>query len=275
MHDPQFNAELISEKTWLIEGFDVGANMYLLAGDERAILIDNGYGEHDPRSFAETLCQMPVAWSALTHGHFDHAGGSQFFELVFMSKEAEAQAKEPYPSLAGQAYDFGYPIRYVADGDVIDLGGRRLEVLEIPSHSIGDVAYLDRKSRMLFAGDAAGSHINLMWPQETPQPTVEQFLGNMRKLQTRREDFDWICVGHGPRPEKADCIENLIENAQRVLSGIAGQAPRPKTGPDGKPMQAPPGKGPRPGDSRVYGEPYRLESEWKQTSLGYDSRYIR
>lgn len=275
MKKPDFIATELAPDTWCIEGFDVGCNMYLLAGRDYCILIDNGYGEYDPRAFSEQVCGRPVAWTAITHGHFDHAGGCQFFDRVFMSREAEPEAKQPYPSLAGGQYRFDYPIQYIHDGDVIDLGGRTLEVLAIPSHSVGDVAFLDRQSRILFAGDAAGSHVNLMWPQEEPQPTVEQFRDNMAKLALCLPEFDRICVGHGGRPDDAQCVLAMIENATRVLNGYQGErADRPKLMPNGKPMQAPPGKGPRPGDTKIYGAEYRRESEWKHTSLGYDCRYL-
>ncbi|MDX1482095.1 MAG: MBL fold metallo-hydrolase, partial [Woeseiaceae bacterium] len=42
---------------------------------------------------------------------------------------------------------------YVAEGDVIDLGDRRLEILETPGHAPDSICLLDRENRLLFTGD--------------------------------------------------------------------------------------------------------------------------
>ena len=43
--------------------------------------------------------------------------------------------------------------RYVADGHLIDLGGRTLEVLHVPGHTPDATALVDRENGLLFTGD--------------------------------------------------------------------------------------------------------------------------
>ena len=42
------------------------------------------------------------------------------------------------------------PIR---EGDVLDLGGRRLEIIHLPGHTPGSIALLDTANRVLISGD--------------------------------------------------------------------------------------------------------------------------
>ena len=49
--------------------------MYLLVGNERALLIDSGYGRIDLKSIVTRITDKPVTLM-LTHGYLDHASGS-------------------------------------------------------------------------------------------------------------------------------------------------------------------------------------------------------
>lgn len=43
--------------------------------------------------------------------------------------------------------------RQPSDGEIIDLGGRRLEILHVPGHTPDAVALLDAENGLLFTGD--------------------------------------------------------------------------------------------------------------------------
>jgi glyoxylase-like metal-dependent hydrolase (beta-lactamase superfamily II) len=43
--------------------------------------------------------------------------------------------------------------RLVEDGDIVDLGDRRFEVIHTPGHSPGGIALFERASGILFSGD--------------------------------------------------------------------------------------------------------------------------
>jgi glyoxylase-like metal-dependent hydrolase (beta-lactamase superfamily II) len=262
----------ISNDTYLLETKDGGSTSYLLKGGENAIIIDPGYGLINVRSYAENLIGVPVKYAANTHGHFDHAGGNVFFEKVYMRKEAEIDAKTPYPSLVNEVYDFNYRIEYVADGSLINLGGRTLEVLEVPSHSMGDIVFIDTKTRTLFIGDFAGKFVSLMYKMNDPQPTVENFVRNVRKIIERKNDFDSIATGHGEELMSADLIQKCLENALNIMDGNLGDPfnlpdkPRPQN--DWK------WRGPRPGDFEVFLPEYKRCSNFADVMIEYDIRYI-
>lgn len=61
-------------------------NVYttLIIGEEKALLIDTGYGFGDLAGFVRTLTDKPLE-VVLTHGHTDHCGGNSQFPIVYMN----------------------------------------------------------------------------------------------------------------------------------------------------------------------------------------------
>jgi glyoxylase-like metal-dependent hydrolase (beta-lactamase superfamily II) len=70
--DPRnwLRARLVAPATWAIDdnGMDT---MYLVAGAERCLLVDTGYGIRDLPALVASLCPLPATVFD-THGHPDH-----------------------------------------------------------------------------------------------------------------------------------------------------------------------------------------------------------
>ena len=79
-----------------------------------------------------------------THHHFDHAGGN------------EALKKEWNCQVVGAANDAaripGIDIQ-VSDGEVFEFGGNEVQVLEVPGHTSGHIAYYLADAKLAFVGD--------------------------------------------------------------------------------------------------------------------------
>lgn len=260
-----FHSRLICENTWLIQGD--GCTSYLVVGQERGVVIDTGYALENIQDYAQTLTGRPVRWAANTHGHFDHTGGNGWFERAYMSASALEVAKTPYPSKVGLKIPLNYPVTIVGDGDRIDLGGRELEVFEIPAHAPSSIAFLDRKQRLLFSGDEAARGVMLYWQQSEPQPTVEQHARNMQKLLQHRKEFDHVCSGHAEGLEDISLVEQLLEHDHGIMSGqLQGEPIHPRNDASGG--------GPDPRDFRWYQVEFKRRSVSNGTFIGYDVRYI-
>ncbi|MBV5336323.1 MBL fold metallo-hydrolase, partial [bacterium] len=110
-----------------------------------------------------------------SHSHFDHIGNHHEFEhRAAHAAEAHILADPTNAATMADAYardDIfeafppGWnaalyrvepaPVnRILADGDVIDLGDRRFEVIHAPGHSPGSIALWEAAAGILFAGDA-------------------------------------------------------------------------------------------------------------------------
>jgi len=118
-----------------------------------------------------------LKYIAVTHIHLDHAGGlgvaSKYFEnsKVIVHPKGARHMIDPSRLVAG-AYDYWGKAKMeqygevlpvaeekvitVTDGDIIDLGDRKIEVWETPGHSKNHVCYYDTKTKGIFSGDALG-----------------------------------------------------------------------------------------------------------------------
>lgn len=146
-----------------------------------------------------------------------------------MSAEAIPLATVPYKSFEGIDFSGEYERIVVKEGDVIDLGGRKLEVIELSGHTRGSLAFLDRKNRVIFTGDEMDKFVNLT-------RSVAEFVRSMEKLAAIRSEVDTCFGGHGSID--LDNIDKLIALGRDILAGklpenISSGPGGPKGGPKG------------------------------------------
>ena len=219
-----------SEDTWIINFMGGSQNMYLLEGGERALLIDTGWGSGTLRAFVESLTHKPVE-VLLTHGHLDHSGSAGEWESARMLPGAVADlvtlergpfdvSRLPYPN---------YEKKFVTDGDIIDLGGRSVRLLDISAHSNGSLAVLDPKNGYLFVGDEMESAQVLMYEVE-PRPDRPAFMlrdrliahhRNMLRLKSLRGQWHTIFPAHNGAPIAPSYLDDYIALAERIFAGDA------------------------------------------------------
>jgi hydroxyacylglutathione hydrolase len=251
MENIPFVARKFNKNTWVIEG--VGCYSYLVLGSGRAMMVDTGMSKTNLREFVETLTELPVS-VVNTHGHFDHTGGNGWFDEVYMHPSSVGDAKKCFGDTAD--YPLDYEIKTVTEGYIFDLGGRTLEVIEIPAHNAGSIALLDKENRMLFTGDEleAGQVLLMLG-----NGSVEEHQANMKKLKERINEFDIICPAHNGTPIDNSYVDAYIENDQRVMDGIEGK------------MEI---HSPSFPAGFMPGNEYLRRSEYKGSSIVYDTRTI-
>jgi hydroxyacylglutathione hydrolase len=140
-------------------------NTYILSNSEKeCILIDPGcYGKEEERTLAhfikENLLEVQAIW--LTHCHIDHVLGLEFciqqWKVPYFLSEAEISqlhAVQVYGPSFG-IFDFRTPGQEgkVFGSERIFLGDELFEVIEVPGHSPGHVAFLHRASSRIWSGD--------------------------------------------------------------------------------------------------------------------------
>lgn len=219
----------INEDTWIINFMGGSQNMYLLEGGERALLIDTGWGTGNLRAYVEKLTAKPVT-AALTHGHLDHSGGCGEWESVLMLPGAQADLRtcRRLPFDIGRLPHPDFEHKLVQDGDVIDLGGRAVELLDISAHSNGSLAFLDRKNGYLFVGDELESAQVLMYQvsEESGVPFVlDQRLrahhANMLRLKELEGEWNAIFPAHNGAPIAKSYLDDTIALTERIYAGDA------------------------------------------------------
>ncbi len=188
------------------------ANLYLVRGLDRDLLVDAGLGIASLRTELTDLFERPVV-AVATHRHFDHTGGlHEFDEVVVHRDDAEAVARaegfaslviEDYPpeELSGyeappslltavphEGFDLATyrvepvaPTRVVDEGDEIDLGDRRFVVLHLPGHTPGELGLWESETATLFSGDCVYESGVLL--DELPESNVADYVRSMARLR--------------------------------------------------------------------------------------------
>ncbi|MBR3540153.1 MAG: MBL fold metallo-hydrolase, partial [Bacteroidales bacterium] len=141
----------IDEQTWEGNGhLMANESLYLIAGTESAILIDAGTNIPGLHKIVSDICKKPVRLIA-THVHPDHTG-SAINEWDEISINAADEVNRPMFMVGYQG-----KTTYLTDGEVIDLGGRQIEVIFTPGHTPGSTTFIDKARHYGFSGDSFGS----------------------------------------------------------------------------------------------------------------------
>lgn len=195
----------IDSHTWRIE--EPGVRFFLLEGTEKALLIDSGMQVRNAREIAEGLTALPLSL-LVTHGDRDHVGSNEEFPVFYMHP-AEASN---YYNTQGKTGKF-IP---VWDGEILDLGGRLLEIIALPGHTPGSIAILDRNARILIGGDPVQDGQIFMFGV---QREMHAYIHSLARLEGYKDTFDWIYPSHGSFPVSPDLIPALREAAEKILRG--------------------------------------------------------
>ena len=84
----------------------------------------------------------------------------------------------------------------IREGMVVTLGGRNLEVIETPGHTVGSLCFLDRKEHLLFTGDMANDGTIVHKKNQFYGSTVETYHRSMKKLWNL-DGYDYVVRCHG------------------------------------------------------------------------------
>ena len=195
----------INENSWRIE--DSGVRCFLLTGSEKALLIDSGRELHTALDIAESLTALPVSLLN-THADRDHIGSNGQFESFSMHPAEEAQYRR-----GGR----GGTIIPVTEGDTLDLGGRKLRIIDLPGHTPGSIAVLDVRNRVLISGDPVQEHGRIF--MFGAHRNMENYIRSLEHLETFAGQFDEIWPSHADIPISPSLIRKLHDGAVDVLNG--------------------------------------------------------
>ncbi len=208
-------------------------NMYLVLGEEKALLIDSGMGIGSLRSIVDRITALPVTL-ILTHGHPDHAGGNSEFPPALINP-AEMDVYRRMGCLEFRIGDVSHlpdgeekvkqllptgpdPVP-VEDGTVLDLGGRKLTVFYTPGHTHGSLSIYDEKTGVLFTGDnTMGTVTSLSSPESS---SVFDYAESLRKMKSFHPTA--LMGGHMPNINGPELLDKLLDCCMDLLEGAKGE----------------------------------------------------
>ena len=196
------------------------ATGYLVIGEEKACVIDTMNGYNDLYKAVRSVTDKPV-FVVNTHGHPDHIFGNVYFEEAYLHPKdmplAERFVKDP--EFIKECEEKGLvmpPFKPVSGGDVLDLGGKTLEVYELPGHTPGGILLLLKEDRILFTGDSVNHHL---WMQLDGCLKIEEFVKELDKVMFLEKEADLILHGHADDFDDISLLKCMRQGAVEICEG--------------------------------------------------------
>ena len=221
----------------------------------RSLIVDSGCDEPETRkTYDAVLGELGIPWDSvdvfITHFHWDHCAGlsqiwregmkvyggideySQRGVAVMAAHEiGEIERATSVRHGVGDGYDAAYwepmtksgtldvPITRLHEGDVLSVGGYRLEVLETPGHDLHHLCLFDSGRELLVGGDQA---LFTGYPPVMVECNVDQL--SLLMEQTERIaslPVSLVLTGHGEEgcDLKGRCAR-IVDHYQRQCSSF-------------------------------------------------------
>lgn len=201
-----FTIDKIDSDTYIISEYRhwEETHCYLLNGAERSLLIDTGLGICNIFDEVQKLTDKPIT-AVATHIHWDHIGGHKYFPDFYAHREELNWLNGEFPLTmetiremvvdrcdlpAGydvNTYEFfqGTPTKVLTDNDIIDIGGRSIQVLHTPGHSPGHMCFWETERGYLFTGDLVYKDTLFAYYPSTDPVLYLNSLERIAKLHTK------------------------------------------------------------------------------------------
>lgn len=183
-------------------------NTYVLWDEtNEAVIIDPGcYEEHERNeliSFIEEKKLTPVRLLN-THCHIDHALGNFYIKNKYGLKlEAHHLEKQILAAIPSYATNYGFAEyqnteidKEINEKNNIKFGNTNLEILFLPGHAPGHIAFLDKETKNCFLGDVLfrGS----IGRTDLPGGDFDTLINSIKNTLFLLEDDIVAHPGHGP-----------------------------------------------------------------------------
>lgn len=223
--------ERIKVEDWLYILDDINSErLYLIIGQNKALLFDTGYGLFDFRPLIKEVTDLPLT-VVCSHGHDDHVYGNHLFDTVYIAQEdyelclagdnevskdrlirsrykktpyiEEVIDREAYMKMTIKNCEY----KFIKDGDVFDLGGLTLSVYPLPGHTKGSVGLYCKEKEAIFVGDALTYNHVVMYGKSGDAPAAPYlYYAALSRIQKLAIDKIW--PAHGDVPAGKELIQD-------------------------------------------------------------------
>ena len=196
----------IRENIWQITDDD-GVRCTLVQGRDLAALIDTGYGKRDLRAFVEKSIHTPYI-VINSHGHPDHIGGNDRFDVVYAAKEewdVIRHFEENRPC--------SYQLKEIRPGKRISLGDIHLNVISLAGHTKGSIGFTVEEEKLLIVGDALNE---VLWLFNYGSLSMRQLYATI--IETLKLDFDSYLCGHSDQEYPKAKLRSHLANIERLVT---------------------------------------------------------
>ncbi len=209
---------------------------YLIVGSERAILLDTGMGVDDIKVAVDALTEKPIV-VVNSHAHWDHIGGNHLFDEIWIHPAEAAdlesgvgndvmrrwfqpeQLSGPLPDGVTAETMVIPPSKatgLLQDGQQFDIGGRVLEVVYGPGHSVGGISLVDRASGILFSTDVAYGGALYVYAVDD----LQVYQRSLTRLVALAPDLRTVYPCHNASPMSPDILPRMAAGLASIVDGL-------------------------------------------------------
>lgn len=220
-------------------GADGGVMMYLVVGEEKAALIDSGFGVMDTlREVVEGITDKPVI-CLVAHGHPDHVGAASLFDEIYMNERDEELLpislsydrrmgdvfgrceNEELRAYCDQHIVMTDKLNYknIDHGAKIDLGGMVLEAFSLPGHTQGSLAFYNEKENYALTSDGFSHRTALVTLPPEKRVGIQAYRDGLSQFLEAINDDTLLYWGHSDQPMSHELPRDMLRACTEVLEG--------------------------------------------------------
>jgi glyoxylase-like metal-dependent hydrolase (beta-lactamase superfamily II) len=187
-----------------------GTNTWVLraSGARRSVVVDPGPLDEDHLTRV-LAAAAPVAQVLVTHRHGDHTDGARRFAQL---SAAPVRAVDPAHRTGPEG---------LADGEVVDVDGLRLQVVATPGHTGDSVSFLVTDAGALLSGDTVLGRGTTVVAH--PDGVLGPYLTSLHRLLALAQagEVSTIWPGHGPViDEPAAVLASYLTHREERLAQV-------------------------------------------------------
>lgn len=221
--------------------------MFLIVGEEKAMLIDTGYSITGALQCAREVTSLPIIL-VNTHGHFDHIGGNGDIGEAYLSEADWETARQHsdynyLKNMMAHYMEQSLPVRLLLkiprlNNDMekgihvkkcryhrlpaenfFELGNRKVLFLETPGHTRGSICLFDEKTKSLFTGDMICEEGVLLGFEHST--SVSEYKKSVEKIQKfyTENDGELILPSHHKLPISRNIFNRYIDLCNKICNG--------------------------------------------------------
>lgn len=224
---------------------EMAVSEFIIEGKDKALLVDTGLGIFNIKKYVESIVDRKKDIVVLnTHYHPDHSNGNHLFREVYIgAKDVPFKGKLPYDELVKSVSTAIYRSRPIAtiplrpvvskifgtkkgrtkyiplhDGDVIDLGGKKITIRDLPGHTDGSIVLLDKEKKTVYTGDA----VNMAtWLFTNPGMSLETYADNVEELYAdlSGKGYKTLRCSHVPFPSNISFMKDYANFIRNIKVG--------------------------------------------------------
>ncbi|MFH0831404.1 MAG: MBL fold metallo-hydrolase [archaeon] len=203
----------IFHDVWKLYYDNFGSNCYLVKAEGKHILIDTSGRENREELISDlkdlNLNLEDISLVLLTHLHYDHIGNLDLFrnaEFFASKQEIEDFEKNQFDAVLNENFiekivegkSSTKPTKEFAElgkvkiNPVEDLKFESMEIIKVPGHTQGSIAFYMPSERILFSGDTLFEEGT--GRTDLPTSNAKEMENSLKKLDKLR--FRFLCAGH-------------------------------------------------------------------------------